>query len=245
MKKIVIANEIETTYVNEDDRFVVSLVLSVPASDTTRTSTDALGAALARIHLLERPDEHVWCVHDAETGERLLIRAGDTLERGSSGAKASERSEPGAAGHAERAEGAGAERRPPQLDLLAREEAVDLLEDLAWGDIPWSIDTIDRAMQLALEATSDDFARWENEDILGCIDEFSLTKQQVRDLSERWRLAYVARLLRTIAHEYGVNTELGNGVLGALHADPKRIGSIMRRLDAIVDRSIRRRPGFS
>jgi hypothetical protein len=62
-----------------------------------------------------------------------------------------------------------------------------LLETIAWEDMENSIHDVELALRLALEATEDDFRRWEEEtgDRLedGRFDEFSLPAKVVADLS--------------------------------------------------------------
>jgi hypothetical protein len=75
-------------------------------------------------------------------------------------------------------------------------------------------------LRLALEATFEDFLRWEND--LGPAfeddgnDEFTLPREVIRDMPPEERLAYVARLLRSFALDYGVGYEFGAGRRGGL-----------------------------
>src|SRR5436853_575689 len=76
---------------------------------------------------------------------------------------------------------------------------LDLVKGLPWADVDGAICDMESALRLALEA----FVTWEEAaENQGFEDEFSLTPSQVRDLSPEWRLAYVARLLRTLALSY-------------------------------------------
>jgi hypothetical protein len=83
----------------------------------------------------------------------------------------------------------------PQFDQQARDESLELIERLPWGDIEGAIETFEESMLLAMEATRDDFARWEaegeGERRFG--NEFNLSPRQVEELDDAWRLAYVAR----------------------------------------------------
>jgi hypothetical protein len=97
-----------------------------------------------------------------------------------------------------------------QLSDGQRERAVTLIESMAWADLDGSIIDMETALRRAIEATRDDFQRWEQDaEAFGFADEFSLTSETVAELSPEWRLAYVARLLRTVALSYGVSTEFG------------------------------------
>ena len=87
---------------------------------------------------------------------------------------------------------------------------------IAWADVLAAIDTVDEALRLALEATTEGFSLWQIEGAgeTNFGDEFSLSPSQVAALTAEWRLAYVGRLLRTIAVSYGLQTEFGGGTLG-------------------------------
>jgi hypothetical protein len=105
-----------------------------------------------------------------------------------------------------------------QFDEQQQLRASELIESMTWGDMDIAILVIYRSLLLALEATSSDFARWERDsESMGHYDEFSLTPDEVVALSDEWKLAYVARLLRSLALMFGVGTEFGNQVLVAEH----------------------------
>src|SRR3954453_5958638 len=53
------------------------------------------------------------------------------------------------------------ERR--QFDDRARARVISELEAVAWGDVESTTDALERALELALQATPDDFLRWETE----------------------------------------------------------------------------------
>jgi hypothetical protein len=68
---------------------------------------------------------------------------------------------------------------------------------------------MEEALRLALEATSGDFYRWEEEigpplEARG-YDEFSLPEAFLQAMRTEEKLAYVARLLRSLALQYGVS----------------------------------------
>jgi hypothetical protein len=65
-------------------------------------------------------------------------------------------------------------------------------------------------------------------------DEFELTPQQIDDPDPQWRLAYVARLIRTLALYWGVATEFSSSALGAPDEASSCPGSLMRQLTAIA-----------
>lgn len=99
---------------------------------------------------------------------------------------------------------------PRQFDDLARARALEVLEEPAWGDLSGQCDTVEAALRRALAATVDDFERWEFEGLEhGFDNEFALSAEEVAKLPAEWHAAYVARLLRTIALCYGIETEFG------------------------------------
>jgi hypothetical protein len=130
-----------------------------------------------------------------------------------------------------------------QFDPQARRESLAAIEHVPWGSINHAVDSMDQSLRRAMEATTDAFWVWEKgaagERRFG--DEFSLTPLQVDSLTPKWRLAYVARLIRSFALCWGVSTEFGGGVLGAATEDRAAPGRLIRALAAMVDRSLDRR----
>ena len=91
-------------------------------------------------------------------------------------------------------------------------QALAFLEELPWGDIDQQIFDMELALQLAIEATAAEFQYWENT-LRPAIesdgyDEFSLPPDRTTDLNDHERLAYVARLLRSLALAYGIKSTL-------------------------------------
>jgi hypothetical protein len=97
------------------------------------------------------------------------------------------------------------------MHVEQQQRVLDLVTDLPWADVEGAICCVEDALRLALEATEDAFPMWEAvaEDN-GFDDEFSLGPSQVRDLSPEERLAYVARLVRTVMLNYGVDDRFGD-----------------------------------
>jgi hypothetical protein len=91
-----------------------------------------------------------------------------------------------------------------QFNEKQQVQALALIENITWGDMEGTIPSLEEALRFALEATQDWFALWEEqgEDRFG--DEFSLVPEQVTELSDQWRQAYVARLLTSIALFYDI-----------------------------------------
>jgi hypothetical protein len=114
-----------------------------------------------------------------------------------------------------------------------RTRVFDLVSELPWADFDAAILDQELNLRLALEATQEAFLMWEAAaKDNGFEDEFSLTPSQVRELPSKWRLAYVARLLRNLALSYGVSTEFGGGPL--VGADyPATPAAILRGLNDI------------
>ena len=113
-----------------------------------------------------------------------------------------------------------------------QQHALALLNSLPWGDVDGAIRAFEHALRVALEATANDFQCWEERAFgQGFDDEFSLTSEQVESLSDQWRAAYVARLLRNMALLYGVRTEFGPGPLGEPQLSRDSIGGVVRALN--------------
>jgi hypothetical protein len=58
----------------------------------------------------------------------------------------------------------------------------------------------------ALDATAAEFPLWEAEGEERYVDEFGVSGEDVAEMTTEWRLAYVGRLVRTLALCYGVST---------------------------------------
>jgi hypothetical protein len=98
-----------------------------------------------------------------------------------------------------------------QFGASQRSDAMELIESLAWGDMEDAISGLEVALALALEATGDAIRLWEAEGEERFGDEFTLSAEQVADLGDEWRLAYIARLLHTAAHSYGISPNVPPG----------------------------------
>ncbi|MDX6450622.1 MAG: hypothetical protein QOH16_671 [Gaiellaceae bacterium] len=95
-----------------------------------------------------------------------------------------------------------------QLNSVKRQRMIEAIEEAVLGDIAASCETVDLGLRRALDATADDFQRWEQgASLRGERDEFSLESAEVEAMSGKERLAYVARLLHSIALSFGTETE--------------------------------------
>ena len=106
-----------------------------------------------------------------------------------------------------------------QFDLGQRNEALALIERMAWGSMDDDIRDLETALRLALEATADDFRRWEDEVVPaleseGYSDELNLPARRIADFTLAEKRCYVAGLLRTLAISYGVSAEYGGARTG-------------------------------
>jgi hypothetical protein len=89
---------------------------------------------------------------------------------------------------------------------------LELITGQPWGDIDSAICGLEESLQLALEASEEAFLAWEDvAERIGVEDEYSLSSTQVQDLSPEERSAYIARLLRSAALNYGVDAGFGGG----------------------------------
>lgn len=126
-----------------------------------------------------------------------------------------------------------------QFNPTQQAEALVLLERMAWGDMDNAIRGLEICLRLALEATGEDFLRWEND--LGPAfeddgySEFTLPREVIRDMPLDEKLAYVARLLRSLALSYGVSFEVGRARPGAVgEADETSPAALLRGLNDIL-----------
>jgi hypothetical protein len=102
---------------------------------------------------------------------------------------------------------------------LQQEAALIVIEQRAWGDMDNAIRDTETALRLAMDATRAEFLRWEEElgpefEREGIGDEFLVPAERVEEMSDGDKLAYVARLLRTLAISYGVDPGFGYLVPG-------------------------------
>jgi hypothetical protein len=106
----------------------------------------------------------------------------------------------------------------PQFSPGQQEAALVVIEQAAWGDMDGAICDTETALRLALDATRAEYLGWEEE--LGPafeqegIGEFLVPAARVEEMSDADKLAYVARLLRTLALSYGVDAGFGYLVPG-------------------------------
>jgi hypothetical protein len=81
----------------------------------------------------------------------------------------------------------------------------EFISQLPWGDFDGAICDVQLSLRLLLEATREALLMWEAEaEERGYEDEFSLTTDDVRNLTDEWRLAYVGRLIKSLALVYGL-----------------------------------------
>lgn len=100
-----------------------------------------------------------------------------------------------------------------QFNPRQRAEAIALLERMAWGSMDDAISDVEICFRRLLEGTSADLRRWEND--LGPAageegwDEFTLPDGAIREMPAEEKLAYVARLLESLALAYGTHYDGG------------------------------------
>ncbi len=116
-----------------------------------------------------------------------------------------------------------------------RRELVALVETIPWGDMDAHIRTVEDALVRAVEATSEDFRLWQEQaDDCGLHDEFALEPEDVDALTPEWRLAYVARLLRSLTMFYGLRvTEFARNP-SRLRVDENSIAALVHGINDLV-----------
>jgi hypothetical protein len=113
----------------------------------------------------------------------------------------------------------------------------NIVRETAWGQIDGDLSVVEAALRLAMQLTDGDFQRWENEaHDAGYRDEFAITEAEVAAMTPEWRLALVARLIRSAAGMYGLANGYGPQPVGALssHASP---ALLLRALSAAASGS--------
>ena len=123
-----------------------------------------------------------------------------------------------------------------QFDPSQQQRAITLLESFPWGDMDAYIPALEDALRRAMEGTRQEFQDWEDTVApqLG-IDEFGLSADDIKALPCRAKLAWVARMLRTLAMAYGVSTDFlcpDGIVVGEAESDTP--AALLRGLNDIV-----------
>jgi len=163
-------------------------------------SEEALRRALTDLYRCPSEAEHIWCVFDRASGERHLRQVRDII------------GEPVAAALTAMRQLIGEESSEAFRSKASK--AIELLADLPWGDVDVDLRAMERALRLALEATAEDLSWWErHQDGVEWEDEFSVLSEAVEAMTPERRLAYVARLIATVALCYGVEARFGHGPL--------------------------------
>lgn len=125
-----------------------------------------------------------------------------------------------------------------QFDPAAQAAVVAALERRAWGDMALAIRALDKALRLALAASRSEFLDWQDRLEIEHEDEFSVPVEAIASMDARDRLAYLARLLRTVALMWGAETEF------SMPAKPAydELGGLLREL-VDISTGWDRRPG--
>jgi hypothetical protein len=107
-------------------------------------------------------------------------------------------------------------REIEELRDLQDKQIIELIRSQAWGDISGQLVGMEEMLRLAMDATVEYLGIWEHDDAgerrYG--DECSVSEHDLEAMSNEWRLAYVARLLRSLAMDYGVTTDWRSVVHG-------------------------------
>lgn len=113
-----------------------------------------------------------------------------------------------------------------------RRRVAEAIESVAWGDTDRDIRCFEDVMRRAVEATRADADRWDAELEDRYVDEFSVDPSDVADMDPGVRLAYVGRLVRTLALAWGVSAGYrGREAVG--EASPRSLGHMVRTLNDI------------
>jgi hypothetical protein len=120
------------------------------------------------------------------------------------------------------------------VKLEHRGRVLALVDDLPWADVDDAIRAMEECLRLALHATRHALALWDDvAESNRFADEFSLTAGQIEKLSPEWRLAYAARLIKSLALNYGLaDFEGARGAGGELGSETP--AGILRGLNDIA-----------
>jgi hypothetical protein len=101
----------------------------------------------------------------------------------------------------------------PQFNAQQRKAALEVIERLTWGDFEIALICVEMALRRALEATQSEFQSWEH--VYGPMyeagdgwSEYTLPADIIEAMEPEEKLAYVARLLRSLAIMYGVSADI-------------------------------------
>jgi hypothetical protein len=120
-----------------------------------------------------------------------------------------------------------------QFNPSQQTEAVALLEQMAWGDMDYAICGLEICLRRALDATAEEFLRWEN-DLRPAFeedgyDEFNVPDDLIANMQPEDKLAYVGRLLRSLSDDYGVTVEFEGVRMGLRGHDSDSSPAVLLR----------------
>jgi hypothetical protein len=119
------------------------------------------------------------------------------------------------------------------IDLDERtREVMHLVDHVPWGDVEGHVESIVEVLAPALQGTVDDLERWENSP--SAADEFSLEAADVLALPPDDKIAYLARVLTTVALHVGISTAFGESAIGREAHDVQSLTGLLRALTAAV-----------
>ena len=121
-----------------------------------------------------------------------------------------------------------------ELTNQQQAEVVALLNAQPWDDVESHIRSMEAALERALEATASEFPIWEEQGEDRYRNEFNVTAEEVDAMSPDWKLAYVGRLVRSLALCYGVSIAEFGDHPPLLEADVHSPGGLLRALNDIV-----------
>lgn len=105
-----------------------------------------------------------------------------------------------------------------------------VIDETPWGDIEVALRVIDEALTVAMNASRNGLHYWENNiDDSPWNDEFSV--KDPSGLTPEWRIALLARLLRTIAMAYGLRTDYDDQI-GMVILDDDAAATPLRQIIA-------------
>lgn len=117
-----------------------------------------------------------------------------------------------------------------QFSEAERQQAIELIERIPWGDADAQLNSFEASFRRAFEATAHALRLWEDSvsGYPGFSDEFELSPKDVSELSDEWRLAYVARHLENMRLVYGIFKE------DVWDEEPESLANLLRGLNDLA-----------
>ena len=109
----------------------------------------------------------------------------------------------------------------------------ELVTKTAWGDTLFCIGSMKEMLPYMMRLSAQEFAAWEAGLGGDEVDEFSVPLEDAFRQPVEWRLAHIARLIRSLAMSFGVDTNYGTPKLTD-RVDPSSPAAVLNELSKIA-----------